>query len=304
MIKWEIVLQLHQSGLTNKQIINALKISRSSIQRILRNIKNGKTRCKNNNSKLVNQRLKITQKKYIDYLNKLYKSGLSQRQIAEKLKVHLTTIEKHFKRFNLEVRPYTECDIWQRKSCKLTIKQRQILDGILLGDGHLNASSVSARLTYGCKFRKTLVDIRNAFNQLHFSKPWQSKIKCWHFKSSFYNNLLSQQQRWYVNKKKIVPNDLKITAESCFWWFIGDGYQVDYGVMLCTDNFTRDDNQLLVKKLLSIGFNSHITSKNRIRIEGKHASSFLNFISNHRKIPSQYKYKWENHRRQSCSKQS
>lgn len=182
--------------------------------------------------------------------------------------------------------------------CELSERQKEIFDGIMLSDGHLDASNTSARITYGSKFRETLEDIKSELSNLHFSEPWKSKVNCYHFKSSYYKNLLEERHRWYPNGYKIVPHDVRITPLSCQWWFMGDGYQVDYGVMLCTDAFNPESVEILVKKL---DFDCHKMNNNRIRINSRSATNFLNWTRDVAPIPQQYLYKWGNHRRQKRS---
>lgn len=179
--------------------------------------------------------------------------------------------------------------------CNLSDIEKQILDGIVLGDGCLSETSrISARLTFGFKFKETLENIFDALPSLKFSPAWQSKIsKCWHSKSSFYSDLLSENKRWYVDKKKIVPKDIILTPISCYWWYIGDGYISNGNVYLCTDCFVEKEVTMLVNKINNLGFKCAITSKNRIRFFKEDSLNFLNWIKNNNIIHNQYKYKWE-----------
>lgn len=174
------------------------------------------------------------------------------------------------------------------------------MDGILLADGHLDPSPVAARLTYGCKFKSTLSDIEKQFDQFHFSEPWLSKTGYWHHKSSYYRDLLCHRKRWYDGKTKIIPEDVMITPLSCYWWFVGDGYQVNYGLKFCTEAFDRQSMDIVRSKLEDLGFSTSITpSSNRLRIRGKSAPRMLDWIRSNINIAEQYTYKWGNHRKQS-----
>lgn len=249
----------------------------------------------------VYKRLGLNVIEYKKLLTSLYwEDELSQQQIATKLSAHVTIIEKHFKKYEIKTRPYTECDVWQKKNCVLSSIQLEVMDGLLLADGHLDSSPVSARLTYGCKFKDTLIDITKQFSQLHFSNPWCSKLGCWHFKSSQYRDLKIHHQRWYDERIKRVPNDIRITPVSCYWWFVGDGYQVDYGLQFCTDSFDKKSIELLRSKLDSVGFDTKLTkSSNRLRVRGRSAPRMLDWMSQNVTVADQYMYKWGGHRRQS-----
>lgn len=244
-------------------------------------------------------RLALTVDEYISLLTDLYwKQELSQARIAIHLDTHRRVIEQHFKKYAIKTRPYTECDVWARKFANLSPQQYEILDGIMLADGHFERSAISARISYGCKFRETLLDISASFPQLHFSRPWRSKTGYWHFKSSYCRDLLVEANRWY-NVKKLVPPDVRITPLSCYWWFVGDGYQVDYGLQLCTDDFTIEDKIILIDKLADLGYRAKVTpSSGRVRICGESAPRFLAWVKETVPVSAQYLYKWGTNRRQ------
>ncbi|MCK5604982.1 hypothetical protein KAR91_24040 [Candidatus Pacearchaeota archaeon] len=176
--------------------------------------------------------------------------------------------------------------------CNLSDLELEVLDGILLADGHMEKSRISGRLTYGCKYQETLLDIQKDLPSLSFSNIWQStKTRCYHFKSLYYRDLLFIRNLWYDNLKG-VPIDVKITPKSCYWWYIGDGYTSRYGLSLCTDSFTLNDISILRDKLYYHGFDTtHTKSNNRIRVRSKSKQSFLDWIGQYG-IAKQYAYKW------------
>ncbi len=179
--------------------------------------------------------------------------------------------------------------------CNLSDIEKQVLEGVMMGDGCISESSrISSRLTFGFKFKDTVSDIFAALPSLRFSNPWQSNIsKCWHSKSNMYSDLLQFNKRWYKNNKKIVPLDILLTPISCYWWYIGDGYITDKNVYLCTDCFTKKEVKFLINKLKEKGFICNITSKNRIRFFKKDSLNFLKWLEEHNKIHKQYNYKWK-----------
>jgi hypothetical protein len=302
MINWGEVKKLHNDGYSNKQIKDELKISFGSIQRILKNIAEGKTRSVTNNSEPIHKRLKITEYEYVQLLKKLYwQDQLSQHKIANKLHACTTTIENNFTKYNIGVRSTSESSMWEQKTCNLTDLQIETLDGMMLGDGCLVRSTVSSRITYGCKFKETLLDIQKEFNQLHFSNPWGSKIsdkswrtknRYWHMKSSYYNDLLPQQKRWYKNIKTI-PDDIRLTPKSFYWWFIGDGYTHHKCIILCTDNFENNDLIKLQSKLNNLNYKTFIGNRKRLRFDHNSSSKFISDIENNNTIAQEYQYKFD-----------
>lgn len=203
--------------------------------------------------------------------------------------------KKHSQETNDKISKANKWGTEKYKYCNLQVIEKEVLDGLLLGDGCLSERSrISARLTFGFKFKETVEDIYENLPSLKFSPSWQSNTtNCWHSKSIMYHDLLFENNRWYVNGKKIVPSDVLITPISCYWWFIGDGYIIEKNVYLCTDCFTNEEVDFLVSKLNDLEFVCKKTSTNRIRFFKKDSINFLNWLKAHNKIHTQYQYKWE-----------
>lgn len=189
---------------------------------------------------------------------------------------------------------------WSKNDCNtclLTETEKDILNGMLLGDGHIEKLKLTSRLSYGSKFKETLEDIKTSIQSFDFSPLWQSQItKCWHIKSRSYLNLNEIRNKWYKNNIKTVPEDIKLSPLSLYWWFIGDGYRRDYGIIFCTDAFNFNDKSILIKKLNEIGFISARLMKNekRILIGGCEVRKFLDYVKNSVTISQQYQYKFSN----------
>jgi len=206
--------------------------------------------------------LGISETAYIALLDRLYWSDqLTQQQIAKRLGVHQRTVESHFKKYKIETRPYAECNTSLSKVADLTPRQREILDGILISSGSLESTTVSARLTYGCKEKGTLDLIRSEFLQILFSPPWQSKTGYWHFKSSYCRDLSEEKDRWYYTGRKAIPSDLTITPLMLQWWIIGNGKHVNGAVELPTKRFGKEGIEILRARLADADIESKVTSK-------------------------------------------
>jgi hypothetical protein len=241
---------------------------------------------------------KVKSKELIDKLSKMFSgknnpfygkshSEISKRKISESLM-------------------WGDDDVNQ---CEITQYEKEVIDGIMLADGHIEKLVKSSRITYGCKFRETLDDIKNSLENLNFSEPWQSKkSKCWHFKSKSYLQLNEYRNLWYDSSgTKIVPDNIKLTPIVLYWWFVGDGYRRDYSIVLCTDAFSGEDKKKLIEMFADIGFlDVHITRNGkRIYIGGSEVKKFLDIISNSVKISPQYEYKFSNKwkiRKETCEK--
>lgn len=188
-----------------------------------------------------------------------------------------------------------ETNLKNVKYCNLSEEEKEVLDGIMISDGCLSSTTnISARISLGFKYVETLEDIKVSLPSIIFGTTNISKSgKSFYNKSKMYGDLLLENKRWYANNKKIVPNDLRITKISCYWWFIGDGYNTRETVFLCTDSFTKEENLLLCNKFKALGFRCNLTSRNRIRFYKKDSLELLNWIKPENGIHKQYQYKWE-----------
>lgn len=247
----------------------------------------------------LHKKLKVDLETLVKDITSLYSDGLTQRDIARHYGFNVATIENFFKRNNIPTRNCSAVYKRYKNVPDFSAQEMEILDGIMLADGHIDPQIHGGRLTYGCKFRETLFDIEKSLPSLTFSNHWQSKItNCWHFKSRGNPHLLREHSRWYPEKKKIVPKDVRITPLSCYWWMIGDGYVSNYRIFLCTDSFSVLDNNFLIDNFVKMGFKkTRLCKNNRICIGGYHGEDFLNWIRDTVPIAAQYIYKWDHNKK-------
>lgn len=187
------------------------------------------------------------------------------------------------------------------KYCNMSNIEKEIFDGIMISDGSLSKSRISARLTLGFKYLETIERIITDLSSMNFSEPYkyESKIDIrtnksyinYNTKSSFYRDLLFEYDRWYINSIKIIPKDIKITQLFCYWWYVCDGFILNNNVYLCTDSFNIKDLEIIKTKLIDKGFKTSIRKNKRIFIHKKSSLDFLNWISNIN-IQPEYLYKW------------
>ncbi len=164
-------------------------------------------------------------------LNGLYwTEGLSQTQIAQRIGFSQSAIHLLMKKYGISSRSRVEAGSGIRnhfygkkhsdESKKLISlknsharnefisineQQAQILDGLLLGDGHLDANAHSARYTHGGKYKEFLDHIR-AKLPLGWGPFWfDPKWKCFHMKSHHTPSLSDFHKRWYPVGKKLCP---------------------------------------------------------------------------------------------------
>ncbi len=183
----------------------------------------------------------------------------------------------------------------------LSEKERNILNGLLLGDGHMGANNYSGRYQQACKYKEFLDYVKEIlaldWGPIYLDKKWN----CFFLKSRFNPALLGFRKRWYPNGKKIVPKDLVLSKEAVLYWFLGDGSirfgnkskfpnSKHYETKLATDGFSREDNLFLIERLADLGIKSNLLGRNQIRIFTESNEKFFKLIGS---CPiSCYKYKW------------
>jgi hypothetical protein len=68
-------------------------------------------------------------------------------------------------------------------------------------------------------------------------------------------------QNWYVDGEKRIPHDIKLTPDTLFHWFIGDGNYHNYQVTLCTDSFPKEDVEFLAQEMKKqLNIETHLNS--------------------------------------------
>ena len=152
-----------------------------------------------------------------------------------------------------------------KKSLALSKRQKEILIGLLLGDGHLEklytprVGRIKVEQSYK---HKDYVDwLYKEFRNWVRSKPKAKRKKVWNkiywnygFLTYGHRLLGEFRERFYEGKKKIVPNDLEkdITPLGLAVWFMDDGSiksKRHKGFFLNVQDFKKSDVRKLQKML-------------------------------------------------------
>lgn len=173
-----------------------------------------------------------------------------------------------------------------KNKLSLSKRQKEILVGTVLGDGHLEKvyTPQLARLKIEHSFKqKDYVDwLYREFKNWVRTKPKYKLKKVWgkiHKNYGFctYSHRLlgNFQKDFYRNKIKVVPNNLQkeITPLSLAIWFMDDGSiksSKHKGIFLNTQSFSKKD----VKKLQDI-LKSKFGIKTTTRKDGMHEQIYL-----------------------------
>lgn len=169
------------------------------------------------------------------------------------------------------------------KIINLSDFQKEVLDGLMLGDGHLslyknaNANLIVGRSIKDIEYLKYEANIFYNFltpmfqkclvkETSYFSKKLNKISNQCFFRTSNNQSLTEIYNRWYPNKIKEVPKDLKLTPVVMAHWIADDGclqfpklpyrFQLD----LSTDGFCKLDVERLIN-LLSIKYDETINLK-------------------------------------------
>lgn len=232
-----------------------------------------------------------------NWLKKQYLDNkLSAIQIGELCNCCQGNIWKYLKKFNIPRRSQGEAThLISGNHCNLSDEARQWIDGELLGDGCLESNCIySARFSYGSKYPEYIQYVSDTLKSFGIKQAGKiikkhltdRNMDCYvyFYHSLFYEELSSIHKRWYPERKKIIPQDLKLTPLILRQEMIGDGC-LCHGkrgnpyIILATCGFLIKDVELLIKKLINLGFKTtRLPSQNSIRISSYSTKQFLDYI--------------------------
>lgn len=196
-----------------------------------------------------------------------------------------------------------------KKTLKLTKKQKEILVGLILGDGHLE--TLNNGRTYRLKVEHSLKQ-REYLDWLYLNfKDWINKapevrkrtslgkiIETYGFTTYTSGILRFYAQQFYQNGKKIIPKmiDKIITPQSLAIWFMDDGSiksKTHKSLLIHTHGYSKDDLLLITKVLekkfgLKIGLQKQY-DKWRLYVYSESVDNFKKIILRYILPSMQYK---------------
>lgn len=225
-------------------------------------------------------------------------------QIASEMGCDSSTVYYWMKKHGIESRLYGEANhMVTANHVELTDYAMQWIEGELLGDGCIYPTSeYSALFQYASKHSEYIKYLCNSLESMGIKQSgkiydYTSIRGCYHYHSKSYIELMDIRNRWYNNRIKIIPVDIRLTPTVVKQWYIGDGCLINRKhksprITLSTNGFSIRDVTILVAKLKEIGIQSARWNKsNVIGISALSTKSFLDYIG---ECPVEcYKYKWD-----------
>lgn len=229
----------------------------------------------------------------------------SLEEIANECNCSSETVRRWLRRFQIPIRSYPEFTFSRNLHVALEVELLEVLNGLLLGDGHLNRNKWSSSYQHGSKFKGPLKWLSRKLERLGIEQVGRirrrettlagypdKKHTYFDYSSRSYVELKALQTKWYrpaTEKEKakgrrffkIVPIDLILTPITCLHWYIGDGYlgsSTHRGIGLSTQCFERAEVDFLVTSLTDLGFKATQGKEKTIRIWTQSKLDFLDFI--------------------------
>ena len=168
-----------------------------------------------------------------------------------------------------------------KSTLKLTRKQREILVGLMLGDGHLETQNCGRtyrlKLEYSVNNHEYCHHLYEVFRDWVLTPPKEKrKSSNGHLSSNIAFSTVSHgafrfyAQQFYRDGRKIVPSTMNklLTPRGLAYWFMDDGSiksSQSKGIILNTQGFDRREVGMLVD-MLNIQFN--LSAKERRQKDG------------------------------------
>ena len=239
--------------------------------------------------------LPVPQKKDLEQTYVVDKKTI--KEIASTYSVHKDTVIRWFK--DLSIRPLEK---WERQQVpmQLTDEQMQIIVGTLLGDGCIPNVKLGHNYLKLCQCRENAGYVRWLANRLNpyvtkagvlfktrnsnfgpGKKYIQHTVEC----SSIHHPVFSAlRSKFYIDGKKIFPDNIKLTPLSLAIWFMDDGSKSNYSFIISTESFTLEDHNKIVAVLRDqFNINANIREYKKIYNGEEKTYNCLYFIGNDRK---------------------
>lgn len=200
-------------------------------------------------------------------LARQYLAGMSALQLAQRESCSLNVVLQRLREAGVRIRSAGERHTVKELRLSLSKEARfkEIVDGLLLGDGCINSAGV-LQVPQSVRRAGWLRDISRLCSDLgvacgvtparvpkHAAYIKGRPIRGGAHRTFYahtYKETKAQRLRWYPHGAKRVPRDLVVTPLSVALWYCGDGTGSKNGTMeFCTQGFPRADVCKLARRL-------------------------------------------------------
>lgn len=212
----------------------------------------------------------------------------------------MQTVINWLHKFDIPVR---RCG-YPQNHIKITHDLREFLEGHLLGDGSLpETGNPTTYYAHGDKNEEYVEWLSRKLSNFGIEQSGSINKRVYRgrvyyaYKSKGYIEFSGMRERWYINKKKKVPDDFEISPTSILFWYVGDGtYSVadkKYPNAKCCKIGTSLGNVVRIKcQLEDIGIICSITSQG-LSILSETRNDFFEYILRSKNTPPRcYSYKF------------
>jgi len=249
-----------------------------------------------------------------DILYKLYwEEGYSSIEIAKMLGVTKKCVLRNMKKYGIRRRSVEEYRDSMREKIskskrgsvvrKWSSVQREIFDGLILGDGNIHIRKgrwKSYKFQLSCKHKEFCEHVIEVLPSELFpnNQPYEvtrvrggREYKWYNIASRYDDYIAEQYSRWYPNGTKCIPSDLVITPTVLKYWYLGDGSYSSRIVSIRCVSFAKEDiDEIVLPQLHKMGLPFKYWSSGSIGLRKRYRWRFFEIIGG---CPVDcYRYKW------------
>ena len=220
-----------------------------------------------------------------------YLAGMSSYQLAKDYNTFPCNISRILNRAGYDLREANP-----KLHIELSKELRQVLDGWMLGDGHMALPGQQSFFSHVSKHE----EYRDYVSKYLENVPHR-KYLYYAMGNTYYRlrtcstvEFAEIYKKWYKDKKKIIPEDIKLSPLTVNHWFMDDGTmgKRDKNIILSTNCFTKEECDKLSSQLNDIlnAKDIHQNNRNEIYLSRNSANKFLEYAGEC-KLDC-FKYKW------------
>ncbi|HYF75021.1 MAG TPA: hypothetical protein VD757_00425 [Candidatus Nitrosocosmicus sp.] len=247
-----------------------------------------------------------------DQLHQLYIiDGLSTVQVAKKLGIpEKGTVNDYLRKYKIPIRSRRDAAIMTQQGTldfiPITDKEKEIIKGELLGDGHVNSDPKSndgyCVYKHSSKHKEYLEWLMTQLPSLKFGNIGRvvhsSGAVSYHLHSNVHPDLTEFRDLFYLeDDTKIIPKDIKLTPTVLHHWYLGDGtygyvsagrkpngdQKKSWQMSIAACDFSRDSlEEIIIPQLHDIGIKATVITKKghpHVRISSYTHDRFFEYIS-------------------------